>query len=96
MNDNENVNAQEEEMQNLINEVVNKGVEYECGECARKVFLKPQDPVRCGECGHRILYKPRTRRNFRKQNRAMFIFHCYFRLSLTFESSVSLTMRHLM
>lgn len=49
-------------MADLMEEVENKGYEYECGDCAKKVFLKPQDPVRCQECGHRILYKPRTRR----------------------------------
>lgn len=38
------------------------GVEYECGDCATKVVLKPRDPIRCHECGYRILYKPRTKR----------------------------------
>ena len=49
-------------MSELVEEIENNGYEYECGDCAKKVFLKPQDPVRCFECGHRILYKPRTRR----------------------------------
>lgn len=53
---------QEKAMNDLMEEVQNNGFEYECGDCAKRIFLKPQDPVRCQECGHRILYKPRTRR----------------------------------
>eukprot|EP00515_Schizochytrium_aggregatum_P000206 CAMPEP_0202038184 /NCGR_PEP_ID=MMETSP0962-20130828/7355_1 /ASSEMBLY_ACC=CAM_ASM_000488 /TAXON_ID=4773 /ORGANISM="Schizochytrium aggregatum, Strain ATCC28209" /LENGTH=178 /DNA_ID=CAMNT_0048602333 /DNA_START=22 /DNA_END=558 /DNA_ORIENTATION=+ len=39
-----------------------QGIEYECGDCARTVRLRPGDQVICHECGYRILYKPRTKR----------------------------------
>lgn len=37
-------------------------VTYICGDCAAKVSLRRQDPIRCKECGHRVLYKERTNR----------------------------------
>ncbi|KAF7845819.1 hypothetical protein BT93_L0456 [Corymbia citriodora subsp. variegata] len=37
-------------------------VSYICGECASKVALSKNDPIRCSSCGHRVLYKERTKR----------------------------------
>lgn len=39
-----------------------KPVQYICGECAKKVLLKRDSPIRCDDCGFRVLYKERTNR----------------------------------
>jgi DNA-directed RNA polymerase I, II, and III subunit RPABC4 len=41
---------------------VEKPVQYLCGDCAHKVTLSKNDPIRCTNCGYRVLYKERTNR----------------------------------
>ncbi|KAF2667659.1 hypothetical protein BT63DRAFT_426518 [Microthyrium microscopicum] len=45
---------------NYVQEKINNGVNYVCGDCDSKVTLKTGDIVRCKQCGHRVLYKMRT------------------------------------
>ncbi|KAL1879674.1 hypothetical protein VTK73DRAFT_6849 [Phialemonium thermophilum] len=35
---------------------------YICSDCAFKMSLRKNDPIRCKECGGRVLYKERTKR----------------------------------
>ncbi|KAK3318829.1 hypothetical protein B0H66DRAFT_603394 [Apodospora peruviana] len=35
---------------------------YTCGDCAVKVPLEKNAPIRCQKCGARVLYKERTKR----------------------------------
>lgn len=35
---------------------------YMCGDCAVRVPLEKNAPIRCQKCGARVLYKERTKR----------------------------------
>ncbi|KAL2121124.1 hypothetical protein VTJ04DRAFT_5151 [Mycothermus thermophilus] len=35
---------------------------YICGDCAVRVPLERDTPIRCSKCGARVLYKERTKR----------------------------------
>jgi DNA-directed RNA polymerase I, II, and III subunit RPABC4 len=37
-------------------------MQYICSDCAVKMSLRKNDPIRCKECGGRVLYKERTKR----------------------------------
>lgn len=37
-------------------------MQYICSDCAVKMALRKNDPIRCKECGGRVLYKERTKR----------------------------------
>ncbi len=54
--------AKQEEARALIARQLQQGLEYECGDCAGIVRLKPGDQVLCHHCGYRIVYIPRTKR----------------------------------
>jgi len=43
-------------------QIIEKPVQYLCGDCAHKVVLSKGDPIRCTNCGYRVLYKERTNR----------------------------------
>jgi DNA-directed RNA polymerase subunit RPC12/RpoP len=53
--------ARQAEARALIAQQMQQGLEYECGDCAKIVRLKPGDQVVCHHCGYRIMYKPRTK-----------------------------------
>lgn len=37
-------------------------MQYICSDCAVKMSLRKNEPIRCKECGGRVLYKERTKR----------------------------------
>lgn len=37
-------------------------MQYICSDCAVKMPLRKNEPIRCKECGGRVLYKERTKR----------------------------------
>jgi DNA-directed RNA polymerase subunit RPC12/RpoP len=48
--------ARQAEARAMIAQQMQQGIEYECGDCAKIVRLKPGDQVMCHSCGYRIVY----------------------------------------